>query len=131
MCGEIQDLTSLKIKLKKLEHGWKVRIRNHLAAVYFPELDKHCVANSALSMTIVRQMLDPREIAGMDFDDFLPEGDGSEPEPEGNSSAWRPSTRPPNPRWGAPFTEGRGFRGPDDGGQSSEHPGEYQAHGRY
>ena len=67
---EIQDLTSLKIKLKKLEHGWKVRIRNHLAAVYFPELDKHCAANSVLSMTIVRQMLDPREIAGMDFDDF-------------------------------------------------------------
>ena len=67
---EIQDLTSLKIKLKKLEHGWKVRIRNHLAAVYFPELDKHCAANSVLSMTIVRQMLDPREITGMDFDDF-------------------------------------------------------------
>ncbi|ACL03527.1 Transposase [Desulfatibacillum aliphaticivorans] len=67
---ELQDLTSLKIKLKKLEHGLKVRIRNHLAAVYFPELDRYCVQNSALSMNIVRKMLDPREIAGMDFHEF-------------------------------------------------------------
>ncbi|SHL05056.1 hypothetical protein SAMN02745216_04523, partial [Desulfatibacillum alkenivorans DSM 16219] len=64
---ELQDLTSLKIKLKKLEHGLKVRIRNHLAAVYFPELDKYCVQSSALSLTIVRQMLDPKLIAAIQF----------------------------------------------------------------
>ena len=67
---EIQDLTSLKIKLKKLEHGLKVRIRNHLAAVYFPELDKYCMQNSPLSLSIVQQMLDPKGIAAMDFDEF-------------------------------------------------------------
>lgn len=67
---EIQDLTSLKIRLKKLEHGLKVRIRNHLAAVYFPELDKFCVQSSALSLAIVSQMLDPKSIAGMAFGEF-------------------------------------------------------------
>ena len=67
---EIQGLTSLKIKLKKLEHGLKVRIRNHLAAVYFPELDKYCVQSSALSLSIIRQMMNPRHIADMEFGVF-------------------------------------------------------------
>jgi len=36
---ELRSLLSLKRRLKKLEHGTKVRIRNHLLAQYFPELD--------------------------------------------------------------------------------------------
>ncbi len=67
---EIQSLVSLKIKLKKLEHGLRVRIRNHLVSVYFPELDRYCGQGSAESLAIIRQMLDPARIAGLDFASF-------------------------------------------------------------
>jgi transposase len=41
---EIRDLRSLlalKRKLRKQEHGYRVRIRNHLIAPYFPELNRY------------------------------------------------------------------------------------------
>ena len=37
---DLRNLLSLKRRLKKQEHGQRVRIRNHLLAQYFPELDK-------------------------------------------------------------------------------------------
>jgi transposase len=37
---ELRSLLSLKIRLKKQEHGLRVRIRNHLLAQFFPELDR-------------------------------------------------------------------------------------------
>jgi len=36
---DLRNLLSLKRRLKKQEHGQRVRIRNHLMAQYFPELD--------------------------------------------------------------------------------------------
>ncbi len=68
--GELQSLILLKIKLKKLEHGFKVRIRNHLVAVYFPELDPYCGQGTAESLAIVRHVLDPSRIAKMDAEAF-------------------------------------------------------------
>jgi len=38
---ELRNLLSLKRKLKKLDHGLRMRIRNHLVAQYFPELDQY------------------------------------------------------------------------------------------
>ena len=38
---DLRNLLSLKRRLKKLEHGVKVRIRNHLLAQYFPEFDRY------------------------------------------------------------------------------------------
>ncbi len=38
---DLRNLLSLKRRLKKQEHGLKVRIRNHLLAQYFPELDRY------------------------------------------------------------------------------------------
>jgi hypothetical protein len=38
---ELRDLLALKRRLKRLEHGYRVRIRNHLVAKYFPELDRY------------------------------------------------------------------------------------------
>jgi len=38
---DLRNLLSLKRRLKKLEHGTKVRIRNNLLAQYFPELDRY------------------------------------------------------------------------------------------
>ncbi len=37
---DLRTLLSLKKKLKKPEHRYRVRIRNHLLAQYFPELDR-------------------------------------------------------------------------------------------
>jgi len=39
---ELRNLLSMRRKLKKLEHGLRIRIRNHLVAQYFPELDPCC-----------------------------------------------------------------------------------------
>lgn len=36
----LRGLLSLKRRLKKQEHGYRVRIRNHLIAQYFPEMDR-------------------------------------------------------------------------------------------
>ena len=38
---DLRNLLSLKRRLKKQEHVYKVRIRNSLLAQYFPELDKY------------------------------------------------------------------------------------------
>jgi hypothetical protein len=37
---DLRNLLSLKRRLKKQEHGYRVRIRNHLVAKYFPEVAK-------------------------------------------------------------------------------------------
>jgi len=39
---DLRNLLSLNRKLKKLEQGLRLRIRNHLVAQYFPELDQYC-----------------------------------------------------------------------------------------
>jgi len=38
---DLRNLLSLKRRLKRMEHGHRVRIRNHLVAKYFPELDRY------------------------------------------------------------------------------------------
>jgi transposase len=72
-CVELRDLRtllSLKRRLKKQEHGIKVRIRNHLLAQYFPELDRHFGNGGTYSLAVVRWFLDPSVIAGLEFDEF-------------------------------------------------------------
>ncbi len=65
---ELRALLSLKRKLKKLEHASMVRIRNHLIAQYFPELDPYyrCTEGPA----IVRWCFNPHEIASLSFPAF-------------------------------------------------------------
>jgi transposase len=65
---DIRNLLSLKRRLKKEEHGLRVRIRNQLLAQYFPEMDRHF--GPAVSLAVVRGCLDPSAIAGMEFDEF-------------------------------------------------------------
>lgn len=48
----------------------KVRIRNHLLAQYFPELDKYFGKWEPLSLSIVRWCLNPSVIAGMEEEQF-------------------------------------------------------------
>lgn len=64
----LRNLLALKRRFKKEEHGLLVRIRNHLLAQYFPEMDRHF--GSAVSLAVVGRCLNPSVIAGMEFDDF-------------------------------------------------------------
>jgi transposase len=64
----VRTLIALKRRLKKREHGISVCIRNNLLAQYFPELDRHYGPSETLA--VVRECLDPSEIAGMEYDAF-------------------------------------------------------------
>ncbi len=66
---ELRSLLSLKRRLKKQEQGYRVRIRNHLIAQYFPELDPYFGYGEGPA--IVKWCLDPNEIMSLPFDEFV------------------------------------------------------------
>ena len=68
---ELRGLLSLRRRLKKEEHGLRMRIRNSLLAKFFPELDRFYGACETETLAIVKWCLDPNKIAGMEFDDFF------------------------------------------------------------
>ena len=68
---ELRDLLSLRRRLKKEEHGIRVRIRNTLLAKYFPELDRFFNTSRGESLSIVKWCPNPAKIAGMPFDRFF------------------------------------------------------------
>jgi transposase len=67
---ELRSLLSLKRRLKRQEHGLRVRIRNNLIAQYFPELDKFFGNSENQILSIVQWCLNPSVIAGMEYKDF-------------------------------------------------------------
>jgi len=69
--GELRNLLSLKKRLKKQEHSLKVRIRNHLVAKYFPELDRYFSRGESENLAIVRGGLNPGVIAGLEYKEFF------------------------------------------------------------
>ena len=73
-CQELRDLRSLlslKRKLKKLEHGLRIRIRNHLVAQYFPELDRLYGQRESENLAIVRWCLNPAVIGALGYEKFF------------------------------------------------------------
>jgi transposase len=68
---DLRDLLSLKRRLKRQEHGYRVRIRNHLVAKYFPELDRYYEQSESTALGIVRWCLDPSEVAGLEYGEFV------------------------------------------------------------
>jgi transposase len=68
---ELRVLLALKRRLKRQEHGYRVRIRNHLVAMYFTELDRYFDQSEKYSLTIVRWCLDPRSLSGYEFEEFV------------------------------------------------------------
>jgi transposase len=66
---ELRSLLSFKRKLKKTEQSYRVRIRNHLIAQYFPEMDAYFTYGEGPE--IVRWCLDPRELAHLSFEKFV------------------------------------------------------------
>ncbi|MCG7851523.1 MAG: IS110 family transposase, partial [Methanosarcinaceae archaeon] len=68
---DLRNLLSLKRRLKKQEHGTRVRIRNHLLSQYFPEFDRYFGRGCSESLAVVKWCLKPSKIAGMEFDEFV------------------------------------------------------------
>lgn len=68
---DLRVLLSLKRRLRRQEHGYRVRIRNHLVSQYFPELDRVWGHSESESLAIVRWCLDPSVVAGLDLDEFV------------------------------------------------------------
>ncbi len=71
---ELRSLIGFRIRLKKEEHALKMRLRNNVLAQFFPELDQLYIKAGQpddLILSIAEHCLDPREIAGMEFDAFL------------------------------------------------------------
>ena len=68
---ELRSLLSLRRKLKREEHGLRMRIRNNLLAQYFPELDRFYSACESESLAIVQWFLNPDTISAMEFGDFF------------------------------------------------------------
>jgi len=60
---DLRNLLSLNRKLKKLEQGLRLRIRNHLVAQYFPEIDQYCHWGASEGLALVRWCLDPTVMA--------------------------------------------------------------------
>src|SRR4030065_1984489 len=67
----LRGLLSLKRRLKKQEHGYKVRIRNQLIAQYFPEMDRAYERLGAEGLSIVRWCLPTSEITQLDVEPFI------------------------------------------------------------
>ena len=68
---DLRNLLSLRRRFKRVEHGYQVRIRNHLLAKYFPELDRYYQRPTPTNLAIVRWCLDPSVIAGLEYKEFV------------------------------------------------------------
>jgi transposase len=67
----LRGLLSLKKRLKKQEHGYRVRIRNQLIAQYFPEMDSHYGRSETEGLSIVRWCLPASQITQLDVAPFM------------------------------------------------------------
>lgn len=68
---DVRSLLSLRRRLKRQEHGIRIRIRNNLVAQYFPELDKLWNNSDMENLAIVRWCLAPEKICRLEFEDFF------------------------------------------------------------
>jgi transposase len=67
---DLRNLLSLNRKLKKFEQGLRLRIRNHLVAQYFPELDQYCHWGASEGLALVQWCLDPAVMACLSDDEL-------------------------------------------------------------
>jgi transposase len=66
---DLRGLLSFKRKLKKQEHSYRTRIRNHLLAQYFPEMDRFF--GPADTEAVVRWCVAGDRIAGLELASFM------------------------------------------------------------
>jgi len=67
----LRGLLSLKRRLKRQEQSYRVRIRNHLIAQYFPEMDSHYGRSETEGLAIVRWCFPPSQITELDVEPFI------------------------------------------------------------
>ena len=67
----LRGLLSLKRRLKRQEQSYRVRIRNHLIAQYFPEMDSDYGRSEALGLAIVRWCFPVSQITQIDVGPFI------------------------------------------------------------
>jgi len=67
----LRGLLSLKRRLKRQEQSYRVRIRNHLIAQYFPEMDSDYGRSEAQGLAIVRWCFPISQITEIDVDPFI------------------------------------------------------------
>jgi len=71
---ELRSLIAFRSRLKKEEHALRMRLRNNLFAQFFPELDQICLKAGQpddVVLSIAEHCLDPKEIAALEFSEFL------------------------------------------------------------
>jgi transposase len=67
----LRGLLSLKRRLKKQEHSYRVHIRNHLIAQYFPEMDRDYERLGAEGLSMVRWCFPPSQITELEVEPFI------------------------------------------------------------
>jgi transposase len=67
----LRNLLSLKRRLKKQEHGYRVRIRNNLIAQYFPEMDRDYDRLGAEGLSVMRWCFPPSQMTVLDVEPFI------------------------------------------------------------
>lgn len=71
---ELRSLVRARARLKKREHALRMRIRNHLVAQYFPELEggygQGAGNTDTLVLQVIRQGFGPDAVASMPFEAF-------------------------------------------------------------
>jgi transposase len=67
----LRGLLSLKRRLKRQEHGYRVRIRNHLIAQYFPEMDRDYERLGTEGLSIMKWCFPPSQMTQLDVDPFI------------------------------------------------------------
>ena len=67
---DLRNLLSLKRRWKRMEHRHRVRIRNHLVAKYFPELDRYYEQSESAVLEVVRWSLNPSGVAGLEYENL-------------------------------------------------------------
>jgi transposase len=67
----LRGLLSLKRRLKRQEQSYRVRIRNHLIAQYFPEMDSDYGRSEAQGLAIVRWCFPVSQMTEIDVEPFI------------------------------------------------------------
>jgi transposase len=67
----LRGLLSLKRRMKRQEQSYRVRIRNHLIAQYFPEMDSYYGRSETEGLSIVRWCFPASQITEIDVDPFI------------------------------------------------------------
>ena len=67
----LRGLLSLKRRLKRQEQSYRVWIRNHLIAQYFPEMDSHYGRSEREGLAIVRWCFPASQITELDVKPFI------------------------------------------------------------